>query len=169
MLAKKCGLSSRRPRSESEYPPCCLAFRPSVSSFRKHNCRERTEASLGVARQPYVVELKWWYGALTHVFLHSYKHFLFVSLCRPFIMTAQEPVIILLGTYLAFIYGIIYCASLRHDSLLSTEFRGSRNCVAVVLTTFPPIYTEIYHEKPGVVGLQYISLGLGMHLGCIVI
>ena len=48
-------------------------------------------------------------------------------------------------------------------------YQGSPNCVAVVLTTFPPIYTEIYHEKPGVVGLQYISLGLGMHLGRIVI
>ena len=31
----------------------------------------------------------------------------------------------------------------------------------VVLTTLPEIYTKIYHETPGYVGLHYISLGLG--------
>ena len=39
----------------------------------------------------------------------SYRHFFFVSICRPFILWAQEPIIQLLGLYLAFIYGIMYC------------------------------------------------------------
>lgn len=79
---------------------------------------------MGTARRSHAVSLKWRYSALIPVFLHSYKHFLFVSLCRPFIMTAQEPVIILLGTYLAFIYGIIYCALLRHDCLFLLRFKA---------------------------------------------
>ncbi|TBU49917.1 MFS polyamine transporter [Dichomitus squalens] len=70
----------------------------------------------------------------------DYKQFMFVSLCRPFILTAQEPIIILLGAYLAFVYGVIY----------------------LVLTTIPLIYTDIYHENSGIFGLQYISLGVGL-------
>ncbi|KAM5542678.1 hypothetical protein V8D89_003639 [Ganoderma adspersum] len=70
----------------------------------------------------------------------DYKQLLFVSICRPFIMSAQEPIIQLLGAYLAFVYGVIY----------------------LVLTTIPPIFTEIYHENAGIIGLQYISLGAGL-------
>ncbi|PIL26869.1 MFS general substrate transporter [Ganoderma sinense ZZ0214-1] len=70
----------------------------------------------------------------------DYKQFFFVSICRPFIMSAQEPIIQLLGAYLAFVYGVIY----------------------LVLTTIPPIFTDIYHENAGIVGLQYVSLGMGL-------
>ncbi|KAM5541894.1 hypothetical protein V8D89_004623 [Ganoderma adspersum] len=70
----------------------------------------------------------------------DYKQLFFVSICRPFIMSAQEPIIQLLGAYLAFVYGVIY----------------------LVLTTIPPIFTEIYHENAGIIGLQYISLGIGL-------
>ncbi|RPD55901.1 MFS polyamine transporter [Lentinus tigrinus ALCF2SS1-6] len=70
----------------------------------------------------------------------NYGHFFFVSICRPFVLWAQEPIVQLLGVYLAFIYGIIY----------------------LVLTTIPEIYTNVYHETPGFVGLHYISLGLGL-------
>ncbi|OBZ79510.1 hypothetical protein A0H81_01194 [Grifola frondosa] len=70
----------------------------------------------------------------------DYKDFIFRSLVRPFILFAQEPIIQLLGLYLAFVYGVIY----------------------LVLTTIPGIYTNIYHEKVGIVGLHYASLGIGL-------
>ncbi|RPD59300.1 MFS polyamine transporter [Lentinus tigrinus ALCF2SS1-7] len=70
----------------------------------------------------------------------NYRHFFFVSICRPFILSVQEPIVQLFGLYLAFVYGIIY----------------------LVLTTIPEIYTNIYHNTPGIVGLHYIGLGIGL-------
>ncbi|RDX51047.1 MFS polyamine transporter [Lentinus brumalis] len=70
----------------------------------------------------------------------DYRHFFFVAICRPFVLAAQEPIIQALGLYMAFIYGIIY----------------------LVLATIPQIFTNVYHETPGFVGLHYISLGLGL-------
>ncbi|KAL6301413.1 MFS polyamine transporter [Sparassis latifolia] len=64
------------------------------------------------------------------------------SLFRPFILFAQEPIIQLLGIYLAFVYGTVY----------------------LVLTTIPDIFQFTYHEKAGVAGLQYISLGIGLSI-----
>ncbi|KAH9950927.1 MFS polyamine transporter [Amylocystis lapponica] len=71
-----------------------------------------------------------------------WKQILRKALVRPFLMLSQEPVIQLVGVYMAFVYGIIY----------------------IVLTTIPLIFTEVYHEKPGIGGLQYISLGIGLML-----
>ncbi|KIP04994.1 hypothetical protein PHLGIDRAFT_108834 [Phlebiopsis gigantea 11061_1 CR5-6] len=70
----------------------------------------------------------------------SFKDFVIRSLCRPFVLFAQEPIIQLFGIYLAFIYGTVY----------------------LVLTTFPDIFTNIYHENAGIAGLHYISLGIGL-------
>ncbi|KAL1951522.1 hypothetical protein VTO73DRAFT_671 [Trametes versicolor] len=64
------------------------------------------------------------------------------SLFRPFMLFAKEPIIQLISLYLAFIYGVIY----------------------MVITIIPPIYTNIYHESPGHVGLHYIALGLGLYI-----
>ena len=44
----------------------------------------------------------------------SYRHFFFVSICRPFILWAQEPIIQLFGVYLAFVYGTVYRTYHRH-------------------------------------------------------
>ncbi|KAI0673328.1 MFS polyamine transporter [Trametes maxima] len=70
----------------------------------------------------------------------SYKEFIFVSLFRPFILFAEEPIIQLVSLYLAFIYGVIY----------------------LVITTVPAVFAKIYHEQPGIIGLHYISMGLGL-------
>ncbi|OSD03245.1 MFS polyamine transporter [Trametes coccinea BRFM310] len=70
----------------------------------------------------------------------TFKQFLFISLCRPFILFAREPIIQLISMYLAFIYGVIY----------------------LVITTIPPVFANIYHETTGILGLHYISLGLGL-------
>ncbi len=87
----------------------------------------------------------------------SYRHFFFVSICRPFVLAAQEPIIQALGLYMAFIYGIIYCESCACVDALGSWIDTS----AVVLATIPQIFTNVYHETPGFVGLHYISLGLG--------
>ncbi|EKM53500.1 uncharacterized protein PHACADRAFT_259918 [Phanerochaete carnosa HHB-10118-sp] len=68
------------------------------------------------------------------------KEFLIQSLCRPFALFFQEPIIQLFGIYLAFVYGTVY----------------------LLLTTIPTVFTDVYHEKIGIAGLHYISLGLGL-------
>ncbi|KAH9858020.1 MFS polyamine transporter [Lenzites betulinus] len=72
----------------------------------------------------------------------SFKAFVFASLVRPFVLFFKEPIIQLVAVYLAFTYGVIY----------------------MVITTIPPIFTDIYHEKTGIIGLHYISLGLGLYI-----
>ncbi|KAF9528077.1 MFS polyamine transporter [Crepidotus variabilis] len=67
--------------------------------------------------------------------------FLFTrSMFRPFIMFFQEPIMQLFGVYMAFLYGLLY----------------------VYLTTIPRIFAEVYHETPGIAGLHYMALGLGL-------
>ncbi|KAI0654246.1 MFS polyamine transporter [Cubamyces menziesii] len=68
------------------------------------------------------------------------KELIVVSLFRPFILFAKEPIIQLVSLYLAFIYGVIY----------------------LVIATIPPVFADIYHERPGYIGLHYIALGLGL-------
>lgn len=71
---------------------------------------------------------------------------------------AKEPIIQLISLYLAFIYGVIYSKLyLLHHYCIFTHSRYT----TVVITIIPPIYTNIYHESPGHVGLHYIALGLG--------
>ncbi|KAI0375173.1 MFS polyamine transporter [Pilatotrama ljubarskyi] len=70
----------------------------------------------------------------------TYKEFIFVALFRPFILFAQEPIIQLVALYVCFVYGIIY----------------------LVIATIPPIFADIYGERPGFIGLHYIALGLGL-------
>ncbi|KAI0090532.1 MFS polyamine transporter [Irpex rosettiformis] len=70
----------------------------------------------------------------------SWREFLVRSLVRPFVLFVEEPIIQLFGVYMAFVYGVIY----------------------IVLTTLPDIYTNVYDEPIGIVGLHYISLGIGL-------
>ncbi|EPQ50371.1 MFS polyamine transporter [Gloeophyllum trabeum ATCC 11539] len=62
------------------------------------------------------------------------------ALTRPFQLFAYEPIIQLLGVYMAIIYGIMY----------------------LFLTTIPSIFQGIYKEDVGIAGLHYIALGLGL-------
>lgn len=66
-----------------------------------------------------------------------------VSLKRPFIMLGTQPIVQVLAVYMAYIYGLMY----------------------LVLSTFPALWTEQYHESVGIGSLNYISLGLGFFLG----
>jgi multidrug resistance protein len=65
------------------------------------------------------------------------------SLLRPFRLLATQVIIQVLALYMACLYGLMY----------------------LVLSTFPTIWTDMYHESVGAGGLNYISLGLGFFLG----
>lgn len=62
---------------------------------------------------------------------------------RPFRLLGTQPIIQVLAIYMAYLYGLIY----------------------LVLSTFPGLWNNRYHESIGIGGLNYISLGLGFFLG----
>ncbi|VDC03823.1 unnamed protein product [Peniophora sp. CBMAI 1063] len=62
------------------------------------------------------------------------------ALVRPLVLFYHEPIIQLLGVYMALIYGIHYLS----------------------LTTIPGIFQGVYHEPIGIAGLNYIALGIGI-------
>lgn len=65
------------------------------------------------------------------------------SLLRPFKLLGTQVIIQVLALYMAYLYGLMY----------------------LVLSTFPTVWTDIYHESVGTGGLNYISLGVGFFLG----
>ncbi|EIW85967.1 MFS polyamine transporter [Coniophora puteana RWD-64-598 SS2] len=62
------------------------------------------------------------------------------AMFRPFVLFFHEPIIQLLGVYMAYLYGIMY----------------------LFLTTMPDIFGTLYNESPGIAGLNYIALGVGL-------
>ncbi|KAF2104946.1 MFS general substrate transporter [Rhizodiscina lignyota] len=66
-----------------------------------------------------------------------------VSLVRPFRLLGTQPIVQVLSLYMAYIYGLMY----------------------LVLSTFPPLWENVYHEGVGIGGLNYISMGIGFFLG----
>ena len=65
------------------------------------------------------------------------------ALVRPFVMLFTQPALQVTALYRAYLYGLMY----------------------LVLSTFPELWTNVYHESIGISGLNYISLGLGFFLG----
>jgi multidrug resistance protein len=65
------------------------------------------------------------------------------AFARPFRLLATQIIIQLLAIYMAYLYGIMY----------------------LVLSTFPTLWTDVYHESIAIGGLNYISLGVGLFLG----
>ncbi|KAG9310436.1 MFS polyamine transporter [Chiua virens] len=62
------------------------------------------------------------------------------SMIRPFALFVREPIIQLLGIYMAYLYGTIY----------------------LFLTTIPSIFEGIYNQPVGIAGLHYLALGIGL-------
>ncbi|KAG5992577.1 hypothetical protein E4U52_002687 [Claviceps spartinae] len=62
---------------------------------------------------------------------------------RPFRLLTTQPIIQVLSLYLMFLYGTMY----------------------LILATFPSLFATKYGESPGVIGLNYISIGFGFFLG----
>lgn len=65
-----------------------------------------------------------------------------VALSRPFILLSTQIIVQVLGIYMAFLYGLMY----------------------LVLSTFPALWTDEYHQDIGMGSLNYISLGLGFFM-----
>lgn len=70
----------------------------------------------------------------------SWKQIYSNALIRPFKLFFSEPIIMVLGVYMAFIYGTLY----------------------IFLTTIDSIFEGTYRESIGVAGLNYIALGIGL-------
>lgn len=66
-----------------------------------------------------------------------------ISLIRPFKLLGTQVIIQVLALYMAYLYGLMY----------------------LVLSTFPGLWENEYHESVGIGGLNYIALGVGFFLG----
>jgi multidrug resistance protein len=66
-----------------------------------------------------------------------------ISLIRPFRLLGTQIIVQVLALYMAYLYGLMY----------------------LVLSTFPSLWENGYHESVGIGGLNYISLGVGFFLG----
>lgn len=74
---------------------------------------------------------------------HSLAPLLRTSLVRPFKLLGTQPIVQVLSLYMAYIYGLMY----------------------LVLSTFPRLWENRYHESVGMGGLNYIAMGVGFFLG----
>lgn len=66
-----------------------------------------------------------------------------VALIRPFKLLGTQIIIQFIAVYMAYLYGLMY----------------------LLLSTFPKLWEQTYHENTGIGGLNYISLGGGFFLG----
>ncbi|KAJ4288034.1 hypothetical protein N0V90_012050 [Kalmusia sp. IMI 367209] len=66
---------------------------------------------------------------------------------RPIKLITTQPIVQCVAVYMAFLYGLIY----------------------LVLSTFPRLWTEKYHEDVHIGGLNYISVGLGFLTGVVTV
>lgn len=66
-----------------------------------------------------------------------------VALIRPFKLLGTQIIVQILAFYMAYLYGLMY----------------------LVLSTFPGLWENEYHESVGIGGLNYISLGVGFFIG----
>jgi len=66
-----------------------------------------------------------------------------VSTLRSFQMLFTQPIVVVLALYNAYAFGFMY----------------------LVLSTFTVLFEQTYHEKTGIAGLNYISIGLGLFFG----
>ncbi|KAG1727552.1 major facilitator superfamily domain-containing protein [Suillus paluster] len=62
------------------------------------------------------------------------------ALIRPFALFFCEPIVQVLGVYMAYLYGSLY----------------------IILTTIPSIFQGVYQQSVGIAGLHYIALGIGL-------
>jgi multidrug resistance protein len=73
----------------------------------------------------------------------SALHELRDAMIRPIRMMFTQTIIVVMGLYQAYLYGLMY----------------------MILTTFPTLWKDSYHQSVSIGGLNYISLGLGYCIG----
>ncbi|KAF2679475.1 MFS general substrate transporter [Lentithecium fluviatile CBS 122367] len=66
-----------------------------------------------------------------------------VALKRPFKLFFTQPIVQVLACYMAYLYGLMY----------------------LMLSTFPILWTERYHQSVGIGSLNFIAMALGFFLG----
>lgn len=66
-----------------------------------------------------------------------------IAIARPTRMLATQPIVQLIALYIAYLFGLFY----------------------LIISTFPTVFSDVYHESLGISGLNYISLGLGYIVG----
>jgi MFS family permease len=73
----------------------------------------------------------------------TFMKILRTAIIRPFKLLGTQPIVQVLAVYMAYLYGLMY----------------------LVLSTFPPVWENVYHQSVGIGGLNYISLAVGFFLG----
>ncbi len=74
---------------------------------------------------------------------HKLTAILGKALYRPFRLLTTQPIIQVIALYMAYLYGLMY----------------------LLLSTFPGLWEDMYHESVSIGGLNYISLALGFFIG----
>jgi hypothetical protein len=88
---------------------------------------------------------------------NSLKAIFSKGLVRPFKLFMYEHIVQLFGLYMAFLYGLLYCMP---TELLIPSCMPSH--VSVFLTTIDSTFQDVYHERVGISGLNYLALGVGL-------
>ncbi|KAG1723456.1 MFS polyamine transporter [Suillus lakei] len=96
---------------------------------------ERIRRSMDAEKTPYR-EIRTVFGGQDR----SWRNIMTTALSRPFALFAHEPIVQLLGVYMAYLYGILY----------------------LFLTTIPSIFQGVYQQPVGIAGLHYTALGVGL-------
>ncbi|KAG2361263.1 multidrug resistance protein 4 [Suillus spraguei] len=78
------------------------------------------------------------YPILTAPYMNKWAY-LWINLKRPVILLTRSFICFILSLYVALIYGVYY----------------------LMFTTFPDLFSEVYHFSIGIGGLAYIGLGVG--------
>ncbi|KAI1380219.1 MFS general substrate transporter [Hypoxylon crocopeplum] len=65
------------------------------------------------------------------------------AVARPSRMLATQPIVQVISLYMAYLFGLFY----------------------LLLSSFPSVWEDVYHESVGIGGLNYISLGVGYVVG----
>ncbi|KAL2785519.1 major facilitator superfamily domain-containing protein [Aspergillus keveii] len=68
-----------------------------------------------------------------------------VGLQRPFLLLVKSPIVLLLSTYMSFVYGLLY----------------------LFFTTIPSVFRTQYGFSTGLSGLAYIGIGMGFGVGLV--
>ncbi|KAJ6508226.1 MFS polyamine transporter [Mycena sanguinolenta] len=70
----------------------------------------------------------------------TWQRIMKIAVTRPFVLLFNEPIIQVLGLYMAYIYGLFY----------------------LFLTSMPLMFQGVYGENVGISGLHYLALGVGV-------
>jgi hypothetical protein len=86
----------------------------------------------------------------------SWKAMFSKALVRPLMLFIYEPIVQLLGLYMAFVYGLLYSMCPESPELDAILY------LSVFITTIHSIFRDVYHDRVGIAGLHYLAFGIGL-------